>query len=170
MSETRAIAQGRGKWSAPGVPHRGWMCVGMEDLGRPVGTCEMCEAQLIRYAHQMEHPDFPGTLTVGCVCAGHMEGDLEGARARDRTLTLRAGRRRRWLTRKWRVSDRGNEWIKADGYHVVVYPRGSGWAATVREVEGDFERASTRYYATSDEVKLAAFDVISHHLAMAVDE
>lgn len=56
-----------GKWSDPGVPHKGWSCVGIEDLGEPSQTCEMCESIDIRCAHVMSHPDYPGELAVGCV-------------------------------------------------------------------------------------------------------
>jgi hypothetical protein len=41
----------------------------------------MCESQAVRFVHYMEHDDYPEVLEVGCVCAGHMEQDLEGARA-----------------------------------------------------------------------------------------
>jgi hypothetical protein len=58
-----------GKWREPGVPHRGWSCVDVEDLGQPDATCGMCEVQVIRYVHTLEHPDYPEALHVGCVCA-----------------------------------------------------------------------------------------------------
>ncbi len=66
-TEVNAIASKRGKWSVPGIPHKGWHCVDIEDLGSPQETCEMCESMSIRYAHRMEHPDYPGSLLVGCV-------------------------------------------------------------------------------------------------------
>jgi hypothetical protein len=49
-----------GKWSQAGVPHRGWSCVGVEDLGAPEATCEMCETQKIRYVH-------PVRLLIHCL-------------------------------------------------------------------------------------------------------
>ena len=57
----------------PGVPHKGWFCVDLEDLGDILGTCEMCETQSIRYVHHMEHHDYPDVLGVGRVCAEKME-------------------------------------------------------------------------------------------------
>ena len=60
-------------WKDEEVPHSGWNCVGVEDLGAPIGICEMCGYQIIRYAHRMEHPKFRN-LICGCVCAGKMEG------------------------------------------------------------------------------------------------
>lgn len=67
----------------PGVLHSGWHCVDIEDLGEPHAEREMCESQTIRYVHHMEHPDYPGSLAVGCVCAGHMEGSLAAVRDRE---------------------------------------------------------------------------------------
>jgi hypothetical protein len=70
---------GTGKWRRPGVPHKGWQCIDIEDLEEPCHVCEMCEVQIVRYVHTMFHPDY-GTLEVGCICAGYMEQDLVGAR------------------------------------------------------------------------------------------
>ena len=53
-------------WKSDDVPHDGWTCSGIEDLGAPVGICEMCGYQIIRYAHHMEHPRYH-SLTAGCV-------------------------------------------------------------------------------------------------------
>ncbi len=79
-TEERLVAAGRGKWSIAGVPHKGWTCVDIEDLGEPSAECEMCESQSIRYVHHMQHPQYANVLAVGCVCAGHMEGDLAASR------------------------------------------------------------------------------------------
>jgi len=68
------------------VPHRGWICVSVDDLGTPDAVCEMCETQEIRYVHHMEHPDYRESLGVGCICAQHMENDYEAPRRRERTL------------------------------------------------------------------------------------
>ena len=32
-----------GKWENPSVPHSGWECIDIQDLGEPVMTCQMCE-------------------------------------------------------------------------------------------------------------------------------
>lgn len=71
-----------GKWSVPGVPHRGWNCIDIEDLGSPEAACEMCKRKEIKCVHVMRHPDYPETLNCGCICAGHMEEDVERARRR----------------------------------------------------------------------------------------
>lgn len=165
INEEKLVAKQYGKWADPGVPHKGWTCVRIEDLGSPEKTCEMCESQEIRYVHYMQHDDYEDQLAVGCICAGNMEQDLSAAKARDKHMQSRAGKRARWLSRKWRLSKAGNEWVKADDYHVVVYPRADYWVATVSLIRGDYSRTSEIRYKTSDEAKLAAFDLITHRLS-----
>jgi len=71
----------RGKWSEATVPHKGWSCVGVDDLEEPSQVCEMCESVDIRYVHYMEHPDYPATLAVGCVCAEWADGQTDHPRS-----------------------------------------------------------------------------------------
>lgn len=160
-TEASAIASRRGKWSMPGVPHRGWTCLEIEDLGEPSQTCEMCESSEIRYAHHMSHPEYAGELVVGCICAGHLEGSLVAAEAREAKARNRASKKTRWLTRKWKISAKGNATLKADGFRVTVYPRGGGWGATLAPVEGGTVHHARRNYPTPDAAKLAAFDAIT---------
>ncbi|WP_083231809.1 hypothetical protein [Marinobacter adhaerens] len=163
--EEELVASGRGKWSKAGVPHKGWHCVDIEDLGEPQVECGMCESQTIRYVHHMEHPSYPEILEVGCVCAGHMEGDIAAARTRDDSMKSRTGKRKRWLSRKWRISAKGYPWIRADGFRVTVYPRGAGWATTISSEERALLQHSRKNYQTEDQAKLAAFDQITRVLA-----
>jgi hypothetical protein len=115
---------GAGKWREPGVPHKGWQCIGIEDLEEPCHLCQMCEVQIVRYVHTMLHPDY-GELEVGCICAGHMEQDLIGARLRETSFKQRLSRRMNWLRRRWRVPYSGNEFINThDGFNVVVFQDG----------------------------------------------
>ena len=61
-----------GRWSEPGLPHKGWICIDVIDLGEGASKlCEMCEHADIRYVHYMAHEDYPQVLDVGCVCASH---------------------------------------------------------------------------------------------------
>jgi hypothetical protein len=82
-----------GKRAQTDVPHTGWECVGVDDLGDRFRVCEMCELQKLRYVHHMWHPDYPEVLEVGCVCAGKMEKDSERATRREREMKNRARRR-----------------------------------------------------------------------------
>src|SRR5271155_341896 len=136
MTETATRATGKGCQSE--FPHKGWTCSGIEDLGEAAATCEMCETQEIRYVHHMEHPDYSGSLACGCVCAGRMEENYEGARRREGVFRSATGRRRKWLSRKWQMSVKGNPYLNADGYNVVVFPRASvGWSFRVTNRETD---------------------------------
>lgn len=107
-------------WKRDDVPHSGWQCVGVEDLGAPVGICQMCGYQIIRYAHQMEHPKY-GDLSVGCVCAGRMEGDVAAAKHREAEFKNKQSRRIHFFQRQWKRSKKGNEYLKIDGHVVVLY-------------------------------------------------
>ena len=164
--EEQFVASQRGKWSQRGIPHRGWICVGIEDLREPRMQCEMCESQTIRYVHHMRHPEYAGTLAIGCICAGHMEGNLAAARGRETAMQSRAVKRKRWITRKWKVSTNGNPCIRADGFRVTVYRRGVGWGAVVSAEDNSIEpKHSHRNYTSVDDARLAAFDEITRLLS-----
>jgi hypothetical protein len=152
-----------GKWDDPAVPHRGWQFVDMADLEEPCFECEMCETQIISYQHELWHPGY-GTLLVGCVCAGHMMGDLAGARAREADFKKHMSRRSRWLTRAWRTSRKGNDYLNTrDGFHVVVFPCGARWTGRFEDKGTGICRASRPSYATKDDAKLAVFDAIERY-------
>jgi hypothetical protein len=89
------ISRGLGKWSAPGIPHKGWNCVLTSDLGDDRMTCEMCETASIRYVHIMVHEQYEDALQVGRVCGGHMEGDLAAAQLREQRCKRREKERQR---------------------------------------------------------------------------
>lgn len=159
------VTRASGKWAQPCVPHKGWTCIDIEDLDEPSEICAMCETQEIRYVHYMQHPAYPDVLGCGCVCAGRMEENYTGAHEREKSLRNAAGRKRRWLDRAWRISGKGNPYINANGYNVVVFAlagtdaSGSwGFRVTNRATE-DFIQ-SRKSYASTDAAKLRAFDAI----------
>ncbi len=143
-------------WKRDDVPHSGWKCVGVEDLGAPVGICEMCGYQIIRYAHHMEHPDYRN-LSVGCVCAGKMEGDVEGAKQRENEFKNKQSRRVNFFKRKWKRSKKGNEYLKIDGHIIVLYhvskPRES-WKISI---DNEFCKEG---YPTREKALAAVFEVL----------
>ena len=149
-----------GKWARPGVPHKGWRCVDIEDAGAPDFICQMCEAVRIRFIHLMSHPDYTDQLRCACVCAGNMEGDPAGAARREFLFKATLARRARWLSRKWRRSRAGNPYLNTGGFNVVVYPIGGGYGARVEHRWTDWERISQRVYPTESAAKLAAFDAM----------
>lgn len=161
-SEYRQIKRKSGKWSKPGVPHKGWTCTGFEDLGGSNEVCGMCEFQLIRYIHYMKHPEYPEVIAAGCVCAGQMERDYGAARNREKSMRDTARRRSKWLERKWKTSSNGNEYINTrNGYHVVVYPtRKNKGGRTIKSTNNNRKIRLLWGHKTPDEVQVAAFDAI----------
>jgi hypothetical protein len=150
-----------GKWAQAGVPHKGWTCVDVEDLEHPDAICEMCETQEIRYVHWMTHPDYPGELGVGCVCAEKMEDDYTGPRKRETALRSSAARRKRWLTRNWRISARGNPYLNTGGLNITIFPNADGtWGGRIEERATRRSVSARRKYTSEDRAKLAAFDAM----------
>ena len=109
-------------WKRDDVPHEGWHCVGVIDLGSPTGICRMCGYQIIRYVHIMEHPSFPRKIGAGCICAGKMEGNVEAARERENAFKNRQGRMETFLSTKLKKSKNGNEYFKYKGELVTIIP------------------------------------------------
>jgi hypothetical protein len=121
----------------------------------------MCETQDIRYVHHMEHPDYPESLAVGCVCAEHMENDYEGPRRREKALRNAAQRKRRWLSRKWKVSVKENAYLNTDGLNITVFQRNPKlWGARIEDRATGRSVSSRRPHQTEDAAKLAAFDAM----------
>ena len=95
-------------------------------------------------------------------CAGRMEEDYDGARRREAVFRGVTARRRRWLSRKWRTSNKGNPYLNVDGYNIVIFARGAGdgrsWGFRVTNQITDDAIASRRPYPSEDAAKLRAFD------------
>jgi hypothetical protein len=161
------IGNERGKWSptTEGVPREGWSCVEIEDLGRQSAICEMCEDQKIRFVHHMQHENYPRILLVGNRCAGHMEQDDVSAEARTKKMRSRASTRKNWLKRTWKISEAGNEYVTSHGHRVVIRRKGKLWTATIAVGDGSYVRHLHRVFKTSDDAKLAAFDLVTLLLA-----
>lgn len=169
MNETDAIKAQKGKWAEKGVPHKGWNCCDIEDLGEPKQICEMCESQTIRYVHHMVHPQFAVELKVGCVCAGNMEENILNAKGRDAMLKSRSAKRKRWLSRKWKISAKGNDYIEVDGYRITIFFQNNTWAGCIDEINGNYKDFSRRKYESKDKMKLACFDLLTKRLAEEQD-
>ena len=116
----RKLEESENLWKRDDVPHTGWTCIGITDLGEPVGICQMCGYQIIRYVHHMIHPNYR-QLNVGCVCAGKMEGDIEAARKREQDFKNKQTRRENFLNKKWKESRNGNSYMKIKDHIIVLY-------------------------------------------------
>ena len=162
INENHAVARQSGKWGEQGVPHKGWQCVDTQDLGpdrEGWQKCEMCKAMDIRYVHVMRHPNYPGELGCGCVCAGNMEQDLQAARHRESSMKTSLRRRQAFVrSRHWRISQKGNPWMQRDGWTVTIFPRGTGFKAVLSRA--DKKMFLPQVFATPNEAKLAAYDVM----------
>ncbi|MFA6947670.1 MAG: UvrD-helicase domain-containing protein, partial [Eubacteriales bacterium] len=109
-------------WKHDDVPHDGWHCTDVIDLGQPNGVCGMCGYQIIRYVHMMSHPDYPRTIGAGCVCAGRMEGDVERAKRRESDFKNREARMVSFIGHKLKKSRNGNQYFKIGDEIVTIIP------------------------------------------------
>ena len=150
----REVLDGENLWKRDDVPHSGWYCTGMIDLGAPVGVCRMCGHQIIRYVHVMKHDNFYRTIGAGCVCAAKMEGEGSIARKRESEFKKRSSRKATFLKAKLRQSRAGNEYVRYKGNIITVMQDKFNKGNYVSVVNDKFSRS----YPTKQEALLEAFD------------
>lgn len=160
-------------WDRKNVPHRGWICIGMIDLGEDADDmdfetrklelyeqCEMCRQEGIRYVHIMEHPEYDGHLRVGCVCAEKMENDYSAPRDRENSLRNRHNRKMNFLKREWDFRANGNFVLKYKGRYITImqskYNKSEYGVAYDNEYIWRYQGRKIRDIRTA---KLAAFDI-----------
>jgi len=143
-------------WKRDDVPHEGWECTGIIDLGEPVGICRMCGHQIIRYVHIMRHPDYPRTIGAGCICAGRMEGDVERAKQREADFKNRQNRLETFLSLPRKRSRNGHEYVKYKGEIITLLEDKfkKGYWKTA------FRNKYSAPFATKEEALREIFDVI----------
>ena len=76
-----------------------------------------------------------------------------------RNLAIRASR---WLTRNWRESRKGNEFLNLKGYNLGVFPdsRHPGkWNWWI--IKGNYKRYGDGPYPSSDHAKMRLFDYLT---------
>lgn len=148
-------------WNQKGLPHKGWTCVNVEDRREDgqsedeadYGSCEMCGNEKLRYVHIMNHSSVSYNVEVGCMCAEKMSDDYLNPERKEKVLRNKAGRRSRWLKRNWKLSVKGNFFMKIEGHHLLIFQRkDSKWGYKMNETFGD------KTYQTKDQAKLALFD------------
>lgn len=122
------------KWDKKGVPHKGWQCNDMIDLGEGLEglevderkdyyeTCQMCNQEGIRFVHIMEHPNYSDQLRVGYKCAEKMEDDYVNPKSRESELRNKHNRRHNFLKKEWRYNKKGNYTLKYKGHSITVMP------------------------------------------------
>jgi len=141
-------------WQQEGVPHKGWTCFDMVDLGMGnYESCGMCGNERIRFVHYMRHDEHE-SVQVGCVCAEKMSGDYLNPKQRERDLRNRAKRRQTWSKQEWFVSKKGNDCLKFKGVIVCIYKtRDSKFKVMVDDY---FDNA---VFNSIDRAKANAFDI-----------
>ncbi len=151
---------GANLWERDDVPKTGWVCTGVTDLGAPVGICQMCGHQIIRYVHHMYHPEF-GSLDVGCVCAGRMEGDVDRAKRREQDFKNKQARKENFHNRKWKTSKNNNSFIKIKDHLIVLYynKNYNNWKYSIDNV------FCKEVFATKEEAVDAAFEALEEKLS-----
>lgn len=150
-------------WNQKGVPHKGWNCIDVIDLNPDslpreyvdYYECEMCCKTKIRFVHVMSHPDHEDDLSVGCVCAEKMSDDYRNPKQREGHLIRKSQRKKKWLSLKWRTSQKGNPYLKKDGMYMTVFRdkfKEGYWKFTI---EGNYSKGK---FPSQDEAKLALFE------------
>jgi hypothetical protein len=120
----------------------------------------MCESVDVRFVHLVQHPEYPDTLAVGCVCAEHMEEDYMRPRAREKRLRSAASRRRTWTTRQWRASEKGNPYLNTEGFNLTIFPYGAYWTVSVRNRANGKSRIGVKAHENKDAAKAAALNAL----------
>lgn len=120
-------------WDKEGIPHKGWTCDEMIDLGEDAEDidfdtrkaefyeqCEMCSQEGIRYIHIMKHPQYNGQLRVGRICAEKMENDYIVPKERERELINRHNRKINFLKKEWKFNKNNNLVLKYKGKYITI--------------------------------------------------
>lgn len=153
------------RWDKPGIPHKGWSYVGVEDLGDdallgeeiPYEECEMCGNEKIRYVHILTHPEFVGEIRVGCSFAEKMVEDNVDPERKEKELRNRTNRRKNFLRQVWIQTNKGFILIYKGYIIKIVKSRYATWGV---EFLGRWcwnYRGKQMY--DLDTAKLAAFDI-----------
>jgi len=138
----------------------------MVDLETPSRTCDMCGHAVIRYVHTMHHPAYPQGLECGCVCAGYMAEDMAAAERREKKLKQEAGIKARWLTRGWKKSWKGNQYLNVAGNNVVVFRRaqkGYGrptWGFKITPIGSESGAFLPELFDTADAAKSSVLELL----------
>ena len=153
------------RWDKPDIPHKGWVCIGMEDLGEfaepgdiEYESCEMCGKEKIRYVHIMEHESY-GIIRVGSSCASKMEDDYTNSRQRDDECKKRAARRSNFLNRDWNRRTNGNYTLRYKGDNITIVKNKYGPGYGVIFQGTSIWEYKDRKRMDLNTAKIAAFDL-----------
>lgn len=147
-----------------GFPRAGWVEDYVADLGAGESQmCECCCKEWVRYVHRVCHIDglwMP--LEVGCICAGKLTGNPEGAEQSDRAARNIAARRANWCGLKgWRSGRNGSQILKKDG-RIFCLNSGKfgGWSGSWTGRGDEVWQRVGGWHRDLDAAKLALFDAV----------
>ena len=152
-----------------GVPHKGWSLSNVVDLHEDEGLdygdyedCQFCDHEQIRYVHILAHPEYSGTVRVGCVCACKLTSDYVEPKRRERILRNRAARRSRFPNRAaWRINRQGGKTIKLDGRRITIGLKQERIKVWIDGVEGKL------FYEDEKTAMLRAYDHVQGRISYA---
>lgn len=116
-----------------GAPLHGWYCeniidVREDDPEAPLSQCELCGCAKVRYEHVMVHDQYFEPVTVGCICAGIMEGDILKAKERGWLMRNRSKRKKNFIQRPWRQSNENVQYRTYRGREIVIINHSGSYA------------------------------------------
>ena len=140
------------------IPKDGWICTGVSDLGAATGFCQYC-GQTIRYVHHM-YNDRYGSMNVGCICAGKLEGDIEKARQREQDYKNKQARKENFKKRKWKLSKNNNRYVTIKNHLIVLYysAKNDNWKYSIDN------KFSVEVFLTRDEAMDGAFEALEQKI------
>jgi hypothetical protein len=134
---------GTGRWCEPGVPHSGWECVVVEELG-DLATCDMCQSAQIRYGHHMQHADFDLTLVCCRGCAEQM-CELYDGREAEREARADAAREKSLRMIVWRASSSGTSvYCRTRDDFIAIVFWNSDYGCCVKDTKGGRQKVVTK--------------------------
>ena len=144
-------------WDKKDIPQKGWEWIGVDDFLEPDFNCEMCGQTNVRYVHHLIHKQNNILINVGCICAEKMTDDYTNPRKTEKYLKSVEKKKSRWLTRKWKTSKKGNDYMNINGFNITVfqYKKGHNIYKWGYKIDDNF---SSQAFQTEDEAKLALFD------------
>lgn len=149
-------------WNISGVPHKGWSLIDVIDV-REGGqgeddtdyeTCMMCGKEKIRFVHILEHNEVKEEFRVGCICSEKMTSDYINPKRLENDLRNKAARRTNWITKEWKFSKNGNQYLNKDEHHFLIYRD-----KKTRKYKGAIDKTwGKRSFDTLQEAKAALFN------------
>ncbi len=89
-----------------------------------------------------------------------MEENYVRAQLRERTLKNIAKRRENWAKRKWKISQKGNSYLK---FNITAYEnKKSSWKTCIFH-EGTKAKTFSQIFSSENDAKLGAFELLMKH-------